>query len=284
MNLAMAPQLPLFTLRVAFATLVCTLASGCLSAADDAASTQADDTTAETAGFELTLRDPRGIYHNAFSGDFSGNEWFQVTKIAGQNRYQMADLFGGGFVGTINADGSVVLDGGVGGGRFESLNAFTIKPKLGRSIFTFDSVRAPRTIAAFPLEAKSAVAGNSALAGNYTAAAQQLDPRTGAVRNAFSEKLMVAVNGSTFRMTDPQGLYFQGVFFAPTQVAFRAVAGAQVGARFRSFPGSAINFQQDMVGEVTVADTNHWTATILLQSRAPLGAQVQQLFRFSASR
>ena len=39
-----------------------------------------------------------------------------------------------------------------------------------------------------------------------------------------------------------------------------------------------------MLGEAIIEDVNHFTATILLQTRVPLGQQTQSLFRFTAER
>jgi hypothetical protein len=229
--------------------------------------------------------DPRGIFHNQFSGSFSGTEWFQTIPIAGQpGRYRLADLFSGGFNGAINSAGAIVLDGGVGTGSFSSPDAYIVTPNLSGTVFTFNNVRAPATTPDFPLELVSAVNGNAILAGVYTSTTTQLNPRTGAVLGGGNEQVTIAVTGATYRITDPGGLFFQGVFESPTNIGFRFVTPTPSDARFRSFPGSSINFTQNMVGQATIVDVNTWTAIILLQSRTSLGNQTQLAFRFQATR
>jgi len=228
--------------------------------------------------------DPRGIYHNAFNGSFSGTEWFQVIPIAGTNRYRMADMFSGGFNGTITPGGTVTLDGGIGGGTFSSANNWIINPNLGGSPFTFNSMRAPDTTPDFPLELDSAAPANSVLSGTWRSNTQRLNPRTGAVLSSGFENVSITSTGTTFRITDPGGLFFQGVFETPTNIGFRFVTPTPSDARFRSFPGSSINFSQNMLGQATITSINSWEAIILLQSRASLGSQTQLAFRFTATR
>ncbi len=227
--------------------------------------------------------EPTGIYFNAFTGPFSGTEWFQVVPIAGTNRYRMADIFSGGFNCTITPEGEITLDGGVGDGSFSDADNFVVTPFLGGT-FTFDNNRAPFTTSAFPLEMQSPVAGNELLEGTYRSLTQQINPVTGAVIGGGFETVTILVNGGTFRITDPQGLFFQGVFETPVQSVFRVVVPTPSDPRFRTIPGSSINFTQNMLGEARIETVNRWTATVLLQSRTPLGQQTQLLFRFTADR
>ena len=228
--------------------------------------------------------DPRGIYHNVFSGGFSGTEWFQVTPISGTNRYAVADIFGGGFNATISPAGAVTLDGGIGSGSFSSDDAWIINPNLGGTPFTFNNLRAPETTPDFPLTLDSPATVNPLLAGTWRSLTEQLNPRTGAVIGGGFENLTITVSGTTFRITDPGGLFFQGVAESPNDIGFRFVTPTPSDTRFRTFPGSSINFTQNMLGRATIEDINTWSAIILLQSRAPLGSQTQLAFRFSATR
>lgn len=229
--------------------------------------------------------DPRGVYLNQFKGGFAGVEWFQVTPMQGTpGRYRLADIHGGGFNATIH-DGAIVIDNDVGNGSFTTPDAFTIKPTLGGKAFTFESSRAPFTTADFPLAFSPPQLGNPALAGKWTSLTQTRDPKTGAAIDGGDEALVLSVVDTSLRITDPQGLYFQGVFVSANRVVFRAIEG--VSARrpeYVTFPGSAINFEQDMLGEALFADADHFTATILLQSRAKLGQQRQRLITFQAKR
>jgi len=228
--------------------------------------------------------DPRGIYHNEFSGGFSGTEWFQVIPIAGTDRYQVADIFAGGFNATIDASGTIVLDGGTGTGSFSTPDDWIIRPQLGGTTFVFDNARAPDTGTDFPLELESAAPANTILSGTYRSLTESLDPRTGLRIGGGIENVIVTATGQTFRITDPGGLFFQGTFESPLDVGFRFISPNPTSARYRSFPGSSINFAQNMLGRVTIEDVNTWSAIILLQSRTPLGSQTQSAFRFTATR
>ncbi len=228
--------------------------------------------------------DPRGIYHNVFSGGFGGTEWFQVIPIAGTDRYQVADIFAGGFNATIDASGAIVLDGGVGTGSFSTPDAWIIRPTLSGTPFLFNNLRAPDTGVDFPLELVSAAPANPILSGVYRSLTESLNPRTGARVGGGFENVTITATGQTFRITDPGGLFFQGTFESPLEVGFRFVTPTPGNPRYRTFPGSSINFTQNMLGRVTIEDVNSWSAIILLQSRAPLGSQTQAAFRFTATR
>ena len=240
--------------------------------------------TAALAGGPTPDFNPEGLYHNAFTGPFGGTEWFQVIPIPGTDRYRMADIFSGGFNGTITSDGTVTLDGGIGGGSFSNDDDWIVTPNLGGSVFTFNSTRAPNTTPDFPLQLDSAAPANPLLTGNWSATAQQINPRTGAVVNRFTEPLTVSAFGNSFRFTDPGGLFFQGTFESPTLVGFRVVVSTPSDTRFRTFPGSGNNLSQNMLGVAHIIDINNFTADIFLQSRAPLGSQTQAAFRFVVTR
>jgi len=228
--------------------------------------------------------DPRGIYHNVFSGGFSGTEWFQVVPIAGTNRYRVADIFSGGFNSTITPDGNVTLDGGIGSGSFSTDDAWVITPSLGGTVFTFDNLRAPDTTVDFPLRLNSPAPANPILSGAWTNQLLALNPRTGVVVGSGTESLSVTATGTTLRITDPGGLFFQGVFESPTRVGYRAISPNPSDPNFASFVGSSSNIGQDMLGRVTVESVNDMVAVFLLQTRAPLGSQQQSVFRFTMTR
>ncbi len=227
--------------------------------------------------------DPRGIFFNRFSGGFSGTEWFQTIPIAGENRYSLNDIFGGGFNGTITSDGVITLDGGVGNGSFSGPDNYVIMPNIGGTEFTFVNNRAPLTTPDFPLQLNSPRPANALLAGTWDNVLETIDPETGAMGPPASELLTLTTDGDTLRITDPGGLFFQGVFENGVQVAFRRIV-PDPGGPFASFPGSDINFAQDMLGETVFLNVNEFVAFFLLQTRAPLGSQTQQMFRFTASR
>src|ERR1051326_2214045 len=82
--------------------------------------------------------DPRGIYFNSFSGQFSGTEWLQVRPASDGNRLLITDVRGGGFDAHIDGDGSVSFERG--SGSFDGGDRFTLFPFGGA--FTFRAVRA----------------------------------------------------------------------------------------------------------------------------------------------
>lgn len=227
--------------------------------------------------------DPRGIYFNRFDGGFPGTEWFQVIPITGANRYSLNDIAGGGFNATITDDGIITLDGGVGGGNFSSPDNYVITPNLGGTVFTFTNNRAPLTTTDFPLQLNSPRPANSLLAGSWDNVLQTINPETGVISAPSNELLTLTTDGNTLRITDPGGLFFQGVFENGVQIAFRRIVPDPAGA-FASFPGSDINFAQDMLGEALFLNVNEFVSFFLLQSRDPLGSQTQQMFRFTATR
>ncbi len=227
--------------------------------------------------------DPRGIFFNRFSGGFSGTEWFQTIPVAGENRYSLNDIFGGGFTATITLEGVITLDGGVGNGSFSDPDNYVITPDLGGTVFTFVNNRAPLTSPNFPLQLSSPRPANTLLAGNWNNVLQTINPETGVIGPPSNELLTLTTAGNTLRITDPGGLFFQGVFENGVQVAYRRIVPDPTGV-FASFPDSDINFAQDMLGETMFLNVNEFVAFFLLQSRAPLGSQVQQMFRFTAAR
>lgn len=226
---------------------------------------------------------PNGIYFNRFAGSFSGTEWFQTTPIAGTNRYQLVDIFGGGFDATITPEGLITLDNGIGGGSFSDNNNYVITPDLG-SIFTFTCNRAPLTDANFPLQLVSARPASDLFTGTWNNVIESINPETGSIGSPSNEDLILTVSGNTLRITDPGGLYFQGVFETGRQIVFRKIDPNPAGSSVASFPGSDINFSQDMVASVYFDHINKFSGLFMLQSRTALGSQTQLMFRFTAIR
>jgi len=241
------------------------------------------------AGASAQDIDPRGIFFNRFTGSFGGTEWFQTIPIAGTDRYRVADIFGGGFNCTITPDGTITLDGGVGTGSFSSADAYVIRPRLGGSVFTFTNTRAPVTDTDFPLQLESAIAGNPILAGVYRVFINSLNAETGAIESGGFENHTVTIVGDTIRVTDPDGLYLQGVFETPTRAGFRVVVPTPSDVRFRSFAGSALNFGDafgisNMLGSLRPTSVNAFEGVFQLQSRTPLGSQTQNVITMEATR
>lgn len=224
--------------------------------------------------------DPSGIYFNRFEGQFAGTEWFQVVPAETENQYLMTDLRGGGFLVEVDENGTISFTGGQG--EFSDENNFSIFPFGGA--FSFTCNRAPFTRTNFPLTLSGPpIDGNPELEGQYISRTEFYDPESSNLLGGGEEILQVDVDGSMLRLTDPAGLFFQGLFINPDQVAFREVAGA-VRPPFLSFPGSTQNLNLDMLGALQFNDQGGFAATILLQTRAPLGSEIQTLVRFTARR
>ena len=230
--------------------------------------------------------DPRGIYFNRFVGQFNGTEWFQVTAVPGSTtQFNIRDLFGGGFVGTIDAAGNITIPGQSMDGEFTSPDNFVIFPFGGA--FTFSSNRVPTTTPDFPLVLESPRSANSLLNGAWNNTLRQINPETGAASGPGTEVITLSAVGNTIRITDPSGLFFQGVFENGLVAGFRSLANPNFpppAGIFASFPGSATNIGQDLLGEMNMININEFRASFLLQSRTALGNQTQTLFEFEAVR
>ena len=230
--------------------------------------------------------DPRGIYFNRFVGQFNGTEWFQVTPVAGSTtQFNIRDIFGGGFLGTITSDGTVLIPGASMDGSFGDADNFVIFPFNGA--FTFTSNRVPTTTVDFPLTLDSPRAANPLLNGDWSNTLRQINPETGQVNGSGTETITISTNGNTIRITDPGGLFFQGVFEDGLTAGFRSLSNPNFQPPtgiFASFPGSSTNIGQDLLGELNILNINQFRASFLLQSRTALGNQTQVLFEFEASR
>lgn len=230
--------------------------------------------------------EPGGIYFNRFTGPFNGTELFEVTQVNG-NTFNMRDIYGGGFTGTITPEGIVTIPGFPNNGMFSDADNFVIFPMFGGGTFTFNSNRVPTTSVNFPLRLQSARPAESTLAGQWTNSLTVINPETGQINGTGNEFINVTVNGNTVRITDPNGLFFQGVFENGRNAGFRVISNPFFGTpplAFRTFPGSSTNIGQDLLGEMNMISINEFRATFMLQSRQQLGNQSQMLFEFQAVR
>ena len=230
--------------------------------------------------------DPRGIYFNRFVGQFNGTEWFQVTPVAGSTtQYNIRDIFGGGFLGTVSADGTVLIPNASMDGSFGDADNFVVFPFNGA--FTFTSNRVPTTTVDFPLTLESPRSANPLLSGAWSNTLRRINPETGQVVGSGTETITISTNGNTIRITDPSGLFFQGVFEDGLTAGFRAISNPVFQPPtgiYASYPGSSTNIGQDLLGELNMLNINQFRASFLLQSRTGLGNQTQTLFEFEASR
>ena len=230
--------------------------------------------------------DPRGIYFNRFSGGFSGTEFFQVTAVNGSTtQFDIRDLYGGGFRGTIDAAGTIVIPGEPRDGMFSDPDNFVIFPF--NSGFTFTSNRIPTTTVNFPLTLDSPRPANPLLNGRWNNTLRSINPETGAMGAPGTEIITITTNGNTVRITDPNGLFFQGVFEDGLTAGFRVLNNPNFGTAtgtYAAFPGSSTNVGQDVLGEMNMVSINEFRASFMLQSRTSLGNQNQVLFEFQATR
>lgn len=227
---------------------------------------------------------PNGMFFNRFSGGFPGTEWFQTFPIEGTNRFRMADIFNGGFSATITADGVITLDNGIGGGSFSEPDRYVINPNIGGTGFTFVCNRAPFTGPDFPLMLQDARPSNSLFSGTWVNQRERVDPEFGTVTALGEEMLTLLNSGTTLRITDPGGGFFQGVYENGKTIVFRRIVPEPTDPRFASYPGSSLSLQQNLIGVVRFLSINEFEAVFLLQTRAPLGSQNQNIFRYRAQR
>ncbi|MDB2686936.1 hypothetical protein N9Y42_06960 [Mariniblastus sp.] len=230
--------------------------------------------------------DPRGIYFNRFNGQFSGTEFFQVTPVDGSTtQFDIRDIYGGGFRGTIDAAGTIVIPGESMDGMFSDPDNFEIFPFDGG--FTFSSNRIPTTTVDFPLTLESPRPANPLLNGQWNNTLRSINPETGAMGTPGTEIITITTTGNLVRITDPNGLFFQGVFEDGLTAGYRVVANPSFAAArgiFATFPGSSTNTGQDLLGEMNMISINEFRASFMLQTRTPLGNQNQVLFEFEATR
>lgn len=228
---------------------------------------------------------PRGIYFNRFAGPFNGLEWFQLTTNNGTN-YQLRDIYGGGWNGTINAAGNITIPGQPSG-MFSGPDNFVIFPSFAGGPFTFTCNRVPTTTPDFPLRLFSAHANASPLDGQWNNTLRFINPETGAKGAPASEVITITTGANTIRITDPGGLFFQGVFEHGLLAGFRVVANPSfppASGVFATFPGSGTNIGQDLLGELNLININEFRASFLLQTRTQLGTQSQSVVEFEATR
>ncbi|MFT5284113.1 MAG: hypothetical protein ACI8TQ_000269 [Planctomycetota bacterium] len=230
--------------------------------------------------------DPRGIYFNRFTGSFNGTEYFQITPINGSTtNFRIADLYGGGFTGTIDGFGNISIPNTNPPGSFSDPDNFIIFPFNGQ--FTFDSNRVPTTTVDFPLTLDSPQTANSLLAGQWSNTLRFINPETGQLGAPGTEIITVDLDGPRVKITDPGGAFFQGIFENGLQAGFRVLQNPTFPVPtgdFAAFPGPGTNTGQDVLGELSMININQFRASFLLQTRTALGNQSQSLVEFEATR
>lgn len=228
---------------------------------------------------------PEGLFFHAFTGSVSGSEWSTWGALGATGRYNFSDLTASGsYNGTVSPTGSVIFDGGIGGGSFLDNDHLTLNFTFPGAVFHSTLSRAPYTDITFPVFLSTPTAGDASLQGAWNATILDFDPRTGTTLSSVTEAVQVAVNGTTVRLTRLDGTYFQAAWASVHQAGFRVIKPAASLPQYRTFPGSETSEPINLVGELRVAGPEHLVATLYKQSRTPFGSQVQTAQRFELTR
>ena len=180
--------------------------------------------------------------------------------------------------------GAVDILNAPGDGQYSDADNYILNPSFAGSTFVFNNNRAPYTDVDFPLQLVSATAGSSLLSGEYTTLTQTVNPETADILSSKTEQTTVSVIGPSFRVTDADGEFYRGSFETPTRVGFRVVVPTPSDTRFRTFPGSSLSQNQNLMGSVRITSINTFEATFLFQSRTGLGNQSQGITIMSGQR
>lgn len=236
---------------------------------------------------DMTI-DPRGVFFHAWTGSTAGTEWALLLPADGERRYAFADTRSKGVIVTIDLDGRWTVEASehdsAGGGIFVDKDRALIDWRAWGMRFNGTLQRAAFTSPDFPLVLESPEAGNPLLAGAWQSRSQQIGPLSGAVIEEREETVTVRVEGETLRLTDAAGRFYQGVFETPSLVGFRVIDNPPRSPLFRTFPGSATNREQDLLGMARILDINLMEVNLLLQTRYPVSDAVQTQLRFVLSR
>lgn len=227
----------------------------------------------------------RGLYFHEFTGTFNGSEWSTWGPIEGDGRLEFSDLTAdGSFPATVAGDGTFTLDNGNGTGAFTSDDEAFIDFTLPGFTFHSTMTRAAYTDADFPVFFTEAVAGDGALTGAWRARVLDVDPRTGKTLDERTETVDVSVSGTTVRVAEADGSFVQGVWMSGTQAGFRFIQPTPRDEKYRSFPGSDLSENLNMVGDLRVLEDGSMTLAVFFQTRTPIGTQVQTMRYYELTR
>ena len=188
------------------------------------------------------------------------------TPAGGPDSFRLADIFGGGLDARITPNGQITLSDGRGTGAFDGPDRYTIRPNLGGARFVFNNNRIAGTDADFPLELSSPRPANNLLAGEWETLITEFDPETSQSSSTNVEVLTLVTDGNSLRMTDSDGLFFQGVFENAASLVFRTIVPNPRSARFASFDDADSNSPDDVVGAMSFSNINNFSGLILLQT------------------
>lgn len=226
--------------------------------------------------------DPSGVYFHAWTGSTAGTEWLLCFPV-GESRYRCANTLGNGFGFLLENDGTIRVheDPPCQGGAGVALpDRLELDWRCSDLYFSSVAVRAPFTTSDFPVIPGPAAPGDTALSGDWSSSSAQLSPVTGETLRSREEMARIQVRGDTMRVSFPDGTWFQGVFQGENRVVFRVRVPGARDPRFETVRGSASSYAEDILGVARIVDLREIELVVLRQSRAPVGDQVQHLYRY----
>ncbi len=227
--------------------------------------------------------DIRGVFFHQFAGTFDGTEWFQVFDLGEPGRVHMGDIRATGAWGATLSGASITLDAGSGTGTIDDADTYEIDFTLGAFNFHSEMTRAPYTGPAFPVRLDSPAPAPAHVSGAWSGVQRDIHPMTGA--QLASAPVSVNLTASSTSVVAPiNAMIVTGVWETPVLAGFRVVVPNALDARYRSFPGSGITIAQNLLGELRLTGRNSIEMTLLLQTRAAVGAQSQSLVRVELTR
>jgi len=220
----------------------------------------------------------RGVFYHEFTGSFSGSEWFQVFPLAEPDRVHFGDIRAEGAWGATIEGPSLTLDAGAGTGVIDDADTFELDLTLGAFTFHSEMTRAPFTDAGFPVLLDSPAPAPGHAADAWAGVQTTHHPMTGAQLTSTPIAFDATVDGSTVTLA-LDGLAVTGIWETPVQAGFRVVIPSALDLRYRTFPGSSISITRNVLGELRLTGRNTMELTLLLQTRAPVGFQSQEIVR-----
>ena len=155
---------------------------------------------------------------------------------------------------------------------------------MGGTDYTFSGLRVPFTTENFPLLLDSARPTDDMFADTWENVFEEVDLTSGLINFTDYEQITLQTSGNILAITDSKGDVYTGVFENGRKVVFRKLDPDPKRPDISSFPGSDINYNQDLLASVYFNNINSFTGVFLLQTRDPIGSQVQAMFRYTANR
>jgi hypothetical protein len=231
--------------------------------------------------------EPSGIYFHAWTGSSAGTEWALVHPVDGDG-HRLTDVLGNGFRFCVAPDGELsVHDEGQGGsgsgsGSFLGPDEARFDWRSWGMHFSSRMWRAAGTDAAFPVLLGPPIPGDPELEGPWKATVEEISPTTGRALRSRSATARLTVDGCVLRIDWPDGSFDQGLFVAADRLAFRVLTKAPPG-RYATPTGCSTSRDRDLIGQGRIEDDSI-TIDLFLQTRAPVGGQIQSQLRCTLGR